>query len=48
MGRFTITVEDEIDTAFRIKAIKCKTRLNKAFEEAMKMWLEKDCENKKN
>lgn len=41
MGRFTIIVDDDLDVQFRIEAVKCRTRLNKAFEEAMKLWLEK-------
>ncbi|MDH5687703.1 MAG: hypothetical protein OEZ48_07565 [Candidatus Bathyarchaeota archaeon] len=41
MGRFTIIVDDELDTKFRIEAVKRRIRLNKAFEEAMKLWLEK-------
>jgi hypothetical protein len=41
MGRFTIIVDDELDTEFRIAAVKKRIRLNKAFEEAMKLWLDK-------
>lgn len=43
MGRFTIKVDDELDIEFRVKAVKRKIRLSKAFEEAMKLWLEQDC-----
>jgi hypothetical protein len=42
MGRFTIVVDDELDIEFRIAAVKHRTRLNKAFEEAMRLWLEKN------
>jgi hypothetical protein len=40
MGRFTIIVDDELDTEFRIAAVKRRIRLNKAFEEAMKLWVD--------
>jgi hypothetical protein len=43
MGRFTVIIDDELDMEFRLKAVKLRRRLNKAFEEAMKLWLEKDC-----
>lgn len=39
MGRFTIIIDDDIDMEFRIAAVKRRIRLNKAFEEAMKLWL---------
>jgi hypothetical protein len=42
MGRFTIIVSDELDTEFRIAAVKRRIRLNKAFEEAMRLWLERE------
>ncbi len=42
MGRFTIIVDDELDTEFRIAAVKRRIRLNKAFEESMRLWLEKN------
>ncbi len=42
MGRFSIKVDDELDTKFRIKAVKRKIKLNEAFEEAMELWLKKD------
>jgi hypothetical protein len=41
MGRFTVIVDDELDTKFRIEAVKKRVRLNRAFEEAMRLWLEK-------
>ena len=41
MGRFTVVVDDDLDTRFRIAAVKHRIKLNKAFEEAMKLWLEK-------
>ena len=46
MGRYTIIVDDELDIKFRIEAVKRRLRLNKAFEEAMKLWLEKHAKNK--
>ena len=42
MGRFTIIVNDELDTEFRIGAVKRRIRLNRAFEEAMRLWLERE------
>jgi hypothetical protein len=39
MGRFTVIVSDELDELFRIAAVKRRIRLNKAFEEAMQLWL---------
>ena len=42
MGRFTIIIDDELDTEFRIAAVKKRLRLNKAFEQAMKLWLERE------
>jgi hypothetical protein len=42
MGRFTIIVNDELDTEFRIAAVKRRIRLNKAFEEAMRLWLKRE------
>ena len=42
MGRFTIIVDDALDTEFRIAAIRKRLRLNKAFEQAMKLWLESE------
>jgi predicted HicB family RNase H-like nuclease len=47
MGRFTIVIDDKLDTEFRIEAVKQKLRLNKAFEEAMKLWLEKKHEKER-
>jgi hypothetical protein len=41
MGRFTIIVDDELDMRFRIGAVKQRKRLNKAFREAMELWLDK-------
>jgi hypothetical protein len=43
-GIFTTIVDDELDTEFRIAALKKRIRLNKAFEESMKLWLEKNKE----
>jgi len=43
MGRFTVEVDDELDVQFRVKAVKRKLKLKQAFEEAMKLWIEKDC-----
>ena len=40
MGRFSIIIDDELDMEFRIAAVKRRIRLNKAFKEAMKLWLE--------
>ena len=42
MGRFTIIVDDGLDTEFRIAAVRKRIRLNKAFEQAMKIWLEQE------
>jgi hypothetical protein len=42
MGRLTVVIEDHLDTEFRIEAVKRKMRLNKAIEEAIKLWLQKD------
>jgi hypothetical protein len=40
MGRFTIIIEDEeLDLAFRVETVKRRLRLNKAFEQAMRLWL---------
>jgi hypothetical protein len=46
MGRFTIIVDDELDTEFRIAAIKKRIRLNKAFTQAMNLWLQQEQKNK--
>jgi hypothetical protein len=40
MGRFTVVVDDDIDTEFRIKAVKRRIKLKEAFELAMKIWIE--------
>jgi hypothetical protein len=40
MGRFTVIVDDDLDTEFRIEAIKRRLKLKKAFEEAMRLWIE--------
>jgi hypothetical protein len=43
MGRFTIIIDDEeLDTEFRIAAIKKRIRLNKAFAQAMRLWIQQD------
>jgi hypothetical protein len=43
MGRFTIIIDDEeLDTEFRIAAIKKRLRLNKAFAQAMKLWIKQN------
>jgi hypothetical protein len=42
IGRLTVVVDDELDTEFRIKAVRKKMRLSAAIEEAIKLWLEKD------
>lgn len=42
MGRFTIVIDDDLDMSFRMKALKRRLRLNDAFREAMKQWLEND------
>lgn len=42
MGRFTIIVDDELDTEFRIAAVRKRIRLNRAFAQAMKLWLERE------
>jgi hypothetical protein len=42
MARFTIVVGDELAIQFKIDAVKRRLKLNKAFEEAMKLWLEKN------
>jgi len=47
MGRFTIVVDDDLDTEFRIEAVKYRIRLNKAFELAMRKWIE-ECKKVKN
>jgi hypothetical protein len=39
MGRLTVVVDDELDTEFRIKAVRKKMRLSAAIEEAIKLWL---------
>ncbi|MFW6117359.1 MAG: hypothetical protein ACOC6G_02090 [Thermoproteota archaeon] len=44
MGRFTINVDDDLDVQFRVKAVKRKLKLKEAFEQAMRLWLKKDCE----
>lgn len=38
--RFSIVVDEELAVEFRVKAVRCKLKLNKAFEEAMQIWLE--------
>jgi hypothetical protein len=43
MGRFTIIIEDEdLDLSFRVEAVRRRLRLNKAFAEAMRLWLKKN------
>lgn len=40
MTRFSIEVNDDLAIEFKVKAVRRKLKLNKAFEEAMKQWLE--------
>ena len=42
MGRFNIIIDDGLDTEFRIAAVRKRIRLKKAFEQAMKLWLEQE------
>ena len=41
MDRFTVVVDEELGMNFRVKAVKCRKKLNEAFKEAMQLWLEK-------
>ena len=42
MGRFTIVFDDRLDMELRMAAVKRRIRLKKAFEEAVKLWLERE------
>jgi hypothetical protein len=39
MTRFSIEVDDDLAIEFKVKAVRRKLKLNRAFEEAMKLWL---------
>jgi hypothetical protein len=39
MTRFSIEVADDLAIEFKVKAVRRKLKLNRAFEEAMKLWL---------
>jgi hypothetical protein len=39
MTRFSIEVNDDLAIEFKVKAVRRKLKLNRAFEEAMKLWL---------
>jgi len=45
MGRFTVIVNDDLDTRFRIAAVKKRVKLKIAFEQAIELWLSKYEEN---